>query len=113
MLVNGHSAPAESGTLTKAASGGLEQVPYLRIGNPAETPARLGKEGILVIGLDIWRMCCCRLRHETMARPICRRLPKPPHWGYKDPHAPVAQLDRAPPSEGGGQRFESSRVRHF
>ncbi len=28
-------------------------------------------------------------------------------------HAPVAQLDRAPPSGGGGQRFESSRARHF
>jgi hypothetical protein len=27
--------------------------------------------------------------------------------------APVAQLDRALPSEGRGQRFESSRVRHF
>ena len=26
--------------------------------------------------------------------------------------APVAQLDRALPSEGRGQRFESSRVRH-
>jgi hypothetical protein len=25
--------------------------------------------------------------------------------------APVAQLDRVPPSEGGGQRFESSRAR--
>ncbi len=28
-------------------------------------------------------------------------------------HAPVAQLDRAPPSEGGGHTFESCRVRHF
>src|SRR5947209_6120511 len=27
-------------------------------------------------------------------------------------HAPVAQLDRALPSEGKGQRFESCRVRH-
>ena len=27
--------------------------------------------------------------------------------------APVAQLDRALPSEGRGQRFESSRVRHL
>ncbi len=27
--------------------------------------------------------------------------------------APVAQLDRALPSEGRGQRFESSRVRQF
>ena len=28
-------------------------------------------------------------------------------------HAPVAQLDRALPSEGRGHRFESCRVRHF
>ncbi len=27
--------------------------------------------------------------------------------------APVAQLDRAPPSGGGSQRFESSRARHY
>lgn len=27
--------------------------------------------------------------------------------------APVAQLDRAPPSEGGGRTFESCRVRHL
>ena len=31
---------------------------------------------------------------------------------YKAREAPVAQLDRALPSEGRGQRFESSRVRH-
>ena len=29
------------------------------------------------------------------------------------PLAPLAQLDRALPSEGRGQRFESSRVRHL
>ena len=52
VLVPGHGAPAESGALAKAASGGLEHVPYLRIGNLAETLARLGKEGVLVIGLD-------------------------------------------------------------
>jgi hypothetical protein len=27
--------------------------------------------------------------------------------------APVAQLDRVPPSEGGGHRFESCRARHL
>ena len=32
--------------------------------------------------------------------------------GYKVLNAPVAQLDRALPSEGRGHRFESSRVRH-
>src|ERR1700722_12372025 len=31
---------------------------------------------------------------------------------YPPPHAPVAQLDRALPSEGKGQRFESPRARH-
>ena len=30
-----------------------------------------------------------------------------------DRHAPVAQLDRAPDYESGGQRFESFRARHF
>src|SRR6267154_636845 len=30
-----------------------------------------------------------------------------------DPNAPVAQLDRALPSEGKGHTFESCRVRHF
>lgn len=29
------------------------------------------------------------------------------------PRAPVAQLDRAPDYESGGQEFESLRVRHF
>ena len=33
-------------------------------------------------------------------------------WWQGPPVAPVAQLDRALPSEGRGQRFESSRVRH-
>ena len=34
--------------------------------------------------------------------------------GYTPAHAaPVAQLDRALPSEGRGHRFESCRVRHF
>ena len=30
-----------------------------------------------------------------------------------NPNAPVAQLDRALPSEGKGRTFESCRVRHF
>ena len=32
---------------------------------------------------------------------------------YRAFDAPVAQLDRALPSEGRGQRFESSRVHHL
>ena len=37
------------------------------------------------------------------------------HLAYEPhiPDAPLAQLDRALPSEGRGQRFESSRDRHF
>jgi hypothetical protein len=31
----------------------------------------------------------------------------------RSPHAPVAQLDRALPSEGRGHTFESCRVRHY
>ncbi len=34
-------------------------------------------------------------------------------WRLCRVHAPVAQLDRVPPSEGGGHRFESCRARHF
>jgi hypothetical protein len=33
--------------------------------------------------------------------------------GYKSNYAPVAQLDRALPSEGRGQGFESLRVRQL
>ncbi len=36
-----------------------------------------------------------------------------PNLFLVDIHAPVAQLDRALPSGGRGQRFESSRARHF
>lgn len=32
---------------------------------------------------------------------------------FRERHAPVAQLDRVPPSEGGGHRFESCRARHL
>src|SRR5580704_11709931 len=35
-----------------------------------------------------------------------------PAFRYLIPHAPVAQLDRALPSEGRGQGFESLRARH-
>ena len=37
----------------------------------------------------------------------------PPSANRSTRPAPVAQLDRALPSEGRGQRFESSRVRQF
>lgn len=41
------------------------------------------------------------------------RLTIPGRQRYLNIDAPVAQLDRAPPSEGGGRTFESCRVRHF
>src|SRR5258707_9288819 len=42
-------------------------------------------------------------------RARCRRPPNRLHHG----HAPVAQLDRALPSEGKGHTFESCRVRQL
>ena len=42
-----------------------------------------------------------------------RRVARPSAIGYMKMHAaPVAQLDRALPSEGRGHRFESCRARH-
>ena len=37
---------------------------------------------------------------------------RPPANRLNERHAPVAQLDRALPSEGKGHTFESCRVRH-
>jgi hypothetical protein len=38
---------------------------------------------------------------------------KAPQYSFAPPKAPVAQLDRAPDYESGGQRFESFRARQF
>ncbi|MGQ7794369.1 23S rRNA (guanosine(2251)-2'-O)-methyltransferase RlmB [Faunimonas sp. B44] len=43
---------AESGVLAKAASGGLEHVPIVRVGNLARALAALGEAGVLRLGLD-------------------------------------------------------------
>ena len=59
--------------------------------------------------------------HPTFARlpfPLHPRRPQaiqslPPLSWVRGRYAPVAQLDRALPSEGRGQGFESLRVRHF
>ena len=49
---------------------------------------------------------------DTLARDwLLHALPPGPHPGYDDAHGPVAQMDRASPSEGEGQAFESPRVR--
>ena len=41
------------------------------------------------------------------------RIAPPSNLGVTSVQAPVAQPDRALPSEGRGHRFESCRVRHF
>lgn len=38
--------------------------------------------------------------------------PREGAWTHFPRHAPVAQLDRAPDYESGGQEFESLRARH-
>ena len=45
-------------------------------------------------------------------RLFCAGLARARRIQYGRPHAPVAQLDRALPSEGRGHTFESCRVRH-
>ena len=57
-------------------------------------------------------------RHQRLplakAHPPKISLHKPPPMAYHKPrNAPVAQLDRALPSEGRGREFESRRVRQF
>jgi hypothetical protein len=49
-------------------------------------------------------------RQGGLAAGVWRRAPK---WARIALYAPVAQLDRALPSEGRGQGFESLRVRHL
>src|SRR5665811_2180712 len=48
----------------------------------------------------------------TPPQPLQRRCRRTANR-LNEPHAPVAQLDRALPSEGKGHTFESCRVRHF
>ena len=60
-----------------------------------------------------WRVRRDRLTPAgpDVARCNCGRMPR---MGYQSRlQAPVAQLDRALPSEGRGHRFESCRVRHL
>ncbi|CAE6883257.1 conserved protein of unknown function [Pseudomonas marincola] len=42
-----------------------------------------------------------------------RRVTASGQIGRRNNYAPVAQLDRVPPSEGGGRGFESRLVRHI
>jgi len=51
VIVPGHHAPPESGALAKAASGALEHIPYVAVGNLARTLERLKRAGFWVLGL--------------------------------------------------------------
>lgn len=51
VLTTRHS-PQESGVLAKSASGGLEQVPLVRVRNLASTLEELSESGTTIIGLD-------------------------------------------------------------
>jgi 23S rRNA (guanosine2251-2'-O)-methyltransferase len=52
LVTTARHAPAASGALTKAASGALEHVPIVTIGNLAEALERLKRLGFRCIGLD-------------------------------------------------------------
>ena len=51
VIVQDRHAPAESGALAKAASGGLDLVPYLAVVNIARTLEELGRAGFWRVGL--------------------------------------------------------------
>src|SRR2546428_4199994 len=57
------------------------------------------------------------VRRLRIRGPCCRAVSLPLPRGERSANdlfsAPVAQLDRALPSEGRGRRFESSRARHL
>lgn len=52
VVMTRRNSPPESGLLAKAASGALEIVPVVRVGNLAETMVLLKKKGYWVAGLD-------------------------------------------------------------
>jgi hypothetical protein len=60
-----------------------------------------------------WRQRWFPHFNDDGRRPGSRLLARPTAFGYLWRQAPVAQLDRALPSEGKGQEFESLRARHF
>jgi hypothetical protein len=72
--------------------GGREALEVMRCKAPDAIPKRLR------------RMHCGGATDRLKVRRRCQGDPV---------FAPVAQLDRALPSEGRGQRFESSRVRQY
>ena len=52
LVLTERHGPAESGVLAKAASGGLEHVPLVRVTNLARALDQLGEMGFLRLGLD-------------------------------------------------------------
>ena len=52
MILTRHHAPPESGALAKAASGGLERVPIVRVGNLVRALDELAEMGYWRYGLD-------------------------------------------------------------
>ncbi|QDH15433.1 23S rRNA (guanosine(2251)-2'-O)-methyltransferase RlmB [Oecophyllibacter saccharovorans] len=52
VVVQDRNTPPETGTMAKAASGGLDIVPLLRETNLSRALATLQKEGLWVVGLD-------------------------------------------------------------
>ena len=51
VITTARHAPPESGALAKAASGALETVPYLQVGNLAQALDRFKTEGFWTLGL--------------------------------------------------------------
>lgn len=52
ILLQDHNAPPETGSLAKAASGALELVPLIRVGNLSQALEKLKEAGYWVVGLD-------------------------------------------------------------
>ncbi len=52
VVVTGRHAPVETGVLAKAASGALDTVPWIEVGNLARALADIGAMGFARIGLD-------------------------------------------------------------
>ena len=102
LLSAGYAFQVETTQLAHLAGERIEELPFVfseRVAGASKMTLRISLEG-----------------HSRDARPA---PPPPPGTSAPtcrglvafDTHAPVAQLDRAPPSGGGGHRFESCRAR--
>jgi 23S rRNA (guanosine2251-2'-O)-methyltransferase len=69
MIVTGRHSPEVTGVLAKAASGGLEHVPFIEVKNLAKTLEELGQRGFLRVGLDSEGTTA--LGDVKMRRPVC------------------------------------------